>query len=146
MTGRTVLEYHAGSLAETESFVKEVLPKLTPGTTMLLFGNLGSGKTHLVKLWTAMLGSRSEATSPSFSLINQYDGPVFINHLDLYRIADARELINLGLDDLWDSGAVNFVEWPQLVEQSIDWPHLRLEISINGENKNGRLFKLVQYD
>ena len=146
MTARVVLEFESGSLADTEEYARQVLPHLTPGVTMLLFGNLGSGKTHLVKLWTSFLGSRSEATSPSFSLINQYDGPVFINHLDLYRIADPRELINLGLDDLWDSGAVNFVEWPQLVENSIDWPHLRLEITISGENKNVRHFKLVQYD
>ena len=144
---QTVLqEFHSLSQEQTEQFAAGILDKLKSGETVLLFGTLGSGKTFLVKALVRLLGSNAEATSPSFAILNQYEGPVSVNHLDLYRIADKRELINLGLEDLWDSAAINFVEWPQLIEDQIQWPHYRIYIEIDNTNNKGRIFKLIRYN
>jgi len=130
---------------ESITFAAEAVLFFKPNDTILLYGALGSGKTFLVKEFTRLLGSKQEAYSPSFTIVNQYMGKVLINHIDLYRISHRRELANLGLEDFWNGGYINFIEWPDLLESTITWPHFRINIEVNFPAKSWRRFRLSKY-
>lgn len=99
--------------AATAAFAKALAPLLKAGDALLLDGPLGAGKTSFARaLIRALAGSEIEVPSPSFNLVLTYDtpaGPVW--HFDLYRVADPRELDELGLDDALSEG-VTLIEWP----------------------------------
>jgi tRNA threonylcarbamoyladenosine biosynthesis protein TsaE len=81
-------------------------------------GDLGAGKTTLIKILCADLGVEDEMSSPSFSLVNEYEGDAgTILHLDLYRLKKPEELIDIGWYDYLDQGHITFVEWPEMAEE-----------------------------
>lgn len=94
------------------------------GDVVTLSGPLGAGKTSIARGLLAALGLQSEAPSPSFAIVQPYDPPEVrlpVRHVDLYRLEDARELAELGLED--DAGdAVLLVEWPERASAGY-WPH-----------------------
>ena len=137
------MNIEVNNTAETRKFAVKAVKFIQSGDTLLLYGNLGSGKTYLTKEFVALLGSTAEVSSPSFSLINQYDDNVLINHIDLYRIKNESDLINLGLEDLWDSGSINFIEWPEIIENQIKWHHYRIIIKSDPLKKEWRQFILL---
>ena len=106
-----VVETH--SPEETLAFGRELARELQPPCWVLLEGELGSGKTTLAKGMVAGLGAarEEEVTSPSFTLVHEYGRAPKVYHIDLYRIEGAAELATLGLEDLWDEGAIVIVEW-----------------------------------
>jgi len=103
------------SAAETEA-IGETLGKLVvPPFVVALFGDLGSGKTTFVRGFAKGLGVPIEAVrSPSFTLVNQYEGRVKLYHIDLYRLDDISELIPLGFTDIMsEEDAVCVIEWAE---------------------------------
>src|SRR5712692_5394635 len=101
------------SSEETVALGRELARQLQPPCVVLLEGELGSGKTTLVKGIVAGLGAADEGdvTSPSFTLVHEYGGERRVYHVDLYRIEGAEELFTLGLDDLINQQAVVLIEW-----------------------------------
>ena len=99
------------SEAETIAFGRDVGRTLTAGTVVLLSGSLGAGKTAFVRGLAEGLGCDPEGvSSPTFTIIQEYAGPVTLQHVDLYRLT-AAEVDDLGLEDLME-GTVLAVEWP----------------------------------
>jgi tRNA threonylcarbamoyladenosine biosynthesis protein TsaE len=101
------------SAEETTAFGRTLVDLLTPPKLVVLQGDLGAGKTTLIKGIAAgfQAASEEDVTSPTFTLVHEYRGPqVAIYHVDLYRIDTPRELETLGLDDLLDNGLV-LIEW-----------------------------------
>lgn len=145
MKKKILIEKEVADLEGTENFTKEAVKFFHGGDIIMLYGDLGSGKTLITRYFVALLGSKSQVSSPSFSIINQYDGPLVINHIDLYRLKDKTELINLGLEDLWNGSGVNFIEWPEIIENQISWPHYRISIEINPRKSEWRKFRLTRY-
>jgi len=131
-------------ISGTINFVERTVKFFHAGDTILLYGNIGSGKTLLTREYTRMLGSHAEVSSPSFSLINRYEGPCTINHIDLYRIKEETELINLGLEDILFSDGINFIEWPERIEQKILWSHFRIDLRTKKNNLSWRTFRLFK--
>ena len=129
----------------TRKYTKEVVKYFHGGDTILLYGQLGSGKTFITKEFVALLGSKAEVSSPSFSLINQYDGDPLIYHVDLYRITDIKDLFNLGLEDILNSSSINFIEWPEIIENQITWRHYRINIEIDSKKSEWRKFRLYEF-
>jgi tRNA threonylcarbamoyladenosine biosynthesis protein TsaE len=144
MTETLVLQQTVQNLRGTAEFAKNAVKHFAAGETILLYGDLGSGKTHLVREFVRLLGLKAEVSSPSFSLINRYEGIICVNHIDLYRISDEYELRNLGLDDLWGNPDISFIEWPQLIEKMIRWPHFKLSIKTLVKNLKWREFSLFK--
>lgn len=145
MKKKTLVEKEVMDLDSTRNFAREAVKYFHGGDTILLYGELGSGKTFITRNFVALLGSKAEVSSPSFSLINQYDGVPLINHVDLYRVKDETDLVNLGLEDLWNSTSINFIEWPEIIEDQIFWPHYRINIEIDLKKSEWRKFRLFEF-
>ena len=141
---RTVLrEISTHSADETVAFGRTLPDLLAAPKLVLLRGDLGAGKTTLVKGIAAAFEAASEedVTSPTFTLIHEYRGPrANLYHIDLYRIDTARELDTLALDDLREPNSILLIEWgekfPNLLRQR------DLEISLEREGENSRRIKI----
>ena len=108
------------NLLDLESVAQSIKNELRH-PIVALHGGLGMGKTTLGKSLVASLGSKDVISSPTFGLVHQYNtpnGPVF--HMDLYRLEDAAELQNLGIDEYLYSGRPCFIEWPELILDQIE--------------------------
>ncbi|WP_445738545.1 tRNA (adenosine(37)-N6)-threonylcarbamoyltransferase complex ATPase subunit type 1 TsaE [Mariniflexile sp.] len=104
--------------------------------TILLYGNMGVGKTTLVKALVKALGCKDEVSSPTFSIVNEYGlGNDKIYHFDLYRIKNMEEAYNFGIEDYLDSGHWILIEWPEVIESILMDPfnvvHLELDSKKN---------------
>jgi tRNA threonylcarbamoyladenosine biosynthesis protein TsaE len=107
-------EFTTNSPEETIALGRELVPLLTPPRLVLLTGDLGAGKTTLVKGIAEgfQAASEEDVTSPTFTLIHEYRGPsATVYHIDLYRIETPRELDTLALDDLISDRSVLLIEW-----------------------------------
>ena len=128
--------------AQLREFAAEFGARLKAGDVVGLSGALGSGKTTFVKaLASARLGG-DPVTSPSFTFWHRYPGTPAIDHLDLYRIEDARELADLGLDDAFDGSSIVFVEWYEHGGGYL--PKLTYEILIEGKGDDPRRLRVEQ--
>jgi len=110
----TTREFTTHSAEETIALGRTLAPLLTPPKLVLLRGELGTGKTTLVKGIAEGFHAASEedVTSPTFTLVHEYYGPqVNLYHIDLYRVDTQRELETLGLDDLVAENSVLLIEW-----------------------------------
>lgn len=110
----TVEQYVSSSPEETAELASRLAADLAPGSVVALSGPLGSGKTVFVKGIAKALGvSPSETTSPTFTIINEYAGSLPLYHIDLYRLEEFSEVLELGLDEYFDGGGIVAVEWPE---------------------------------
>jgi tRNA threonylcarbamoyladenosine biosynthesis protein TsaE len=125
------MEILTHSAEETIAQGRKLGARLKPPVLILLFGDLGAGKTTLTKGLAAGLGAagEDEVTSPTFTLIHKYDRGPRAYHIDLYRITDAHDLGTLGIEDIFSETAVVIVEWPEKLSLNLDWPVLRVHLS-----------------
>lgn len=104
---------HTRTEAETLEAGRALGARLSPGTTVLLYGDLGAGKTAFVRGLAAGVGlDPDQVTSPTFTIVQEYRGPVTLQHVDLYRLSPA-EVEDIALDDLMDARTVMAIEWPE---------------------------------
>ncbi len=101
-------------------------------------GEMGAGKTTFIKELCKILGSTDSFSSPTYSIVNEYQSPKGrLFHFDFYRVKDAEELFDLGLEEYIDSGNYCFIEWPDLAETFLPIPYLTIIIK---QNQNNRYF------
>ncbi len=116
----------------TEAAGAALAPLLRAGDVVALSGDLGAGKTTLARGLLAALGLEEEAPSPSFAIVQSYAPPEVrlpVSHVDLYRLEDAADVEELGLDEALDSGAL-LIEWPERLGDRL-WPSaLRLHLAV----------------
>ncbi len=116
-------------------------------TKILIFeGQLGAGKTTLIKELCKFKGVTDNTSSPTFAIINEYldgaDQPVY--HFDFFRIRDEEEAMNIGCEEYFYSGHLCLVEWPSKVTRLIPSPHISILIDVTGEES--RTFHLSKHD
>ena len=138
-TKNILREITTHSSEETIAFGRALAELLAPPKLVLLRGDLGAGKTTLVKGIAAAFGAASEenVTSPTFTLVHEYRGPrANLYHIDLYRIDTPRQLETLGLDDLRSDNSILLIEWgekfPRLVRER------DVEIALEREGEHNR--------
>lgn len=131
-----LLPTETGSPAETLALGRRLAERLAPGTVVALYGDLGAGKTHLAKGLCAGLGVAPEAvTSPTFTLVQEYDGRLPVFHFDAYRLDDPAAFYDLGYEEYFFGDGVSVVEWPERVEALIPADALRLRLTHAGETQ-----------
>ena len=113
-----------------DSAAAEFLAALGPRTHVAFRAPMGAGKTTFISAVCRALGME-EATSPTFSIVNEYrGGGRTVYHFDFYRIDDVREAIDLGLDEYFDSGALCLMEWPDVAEALLPDDTVTAEITV----------------
>ncbi len=107
---------------------------LQGGEVLALEGELGTGKTHLIKGLAegAGVGRSVYVTSPSFTLIHEYQGRIPFYHIDLYRLREEREAEELGLEELFQSGGIVAIEWADRIPSLLPNELLRIQIQYTG--------------
>ena len=130
-------EFLTHSAEETTELGRRLAAELRPPKLVVLRGDLGAGKTTLIKGIAEgfQAASQENVTSPTFTLIHEYRGPdVNVYHVDLYRVDTQRELDTLGLDDLFDENSVVLIEWGEKFERFLRERDVEISIERLGEN------------
>ena len=129
------------SLSDLPRVAEAVVEALDGRTVVLLRGGMGAGKTTLVSRIAALLGAEDAVTSPTFALVNQYEGTEQrIYHFDFYRIDNIEEVFDLGYEEYFYSGDLCFVEWPENIEPLI--PDDAMEVRITAGDGEERIFEI----
>ncbi len=128
-----IIELH--SLEETQVFGKQLASVLRLGDVVALIGNLGAGKTHLSQAIAEGFGiDREDVHSPTFVLIQEYEGAVPICHIDAYRLNDIDEFLELGADELLGADNICLIEWADRVIDVLPKKRIQVEIESTGES------------
>lgn len=126
-----VKTYLSHSLDDLPQLVQEILGDCIDSKIFVFYGNLGAGKTTLIKTLCQQLGYKGDVTSPTFSLVNHYKTlEIDIYHMDLYRLKDEEEALEIGIEEYLYSGAYCFIEWPQVVIPLLDEPYYKVQIEV----------------
>ena len=125
---------------QTLVFGREMGRLLRPGDVLCLRGDLGAGKTLLVQGIAAGLGIKGNVTSPTFTILNVYEGPVPLHHFDLYRLDTAEQLDDIGFDE-YTSHGITIIEWSDKFPDRMPDEVLMIEITKAGDND--RLFSIT---
>lgn len=127
---------------EIDEVSKKILETFPHSKCFAFYAEMGTGKTTLINALCKQLGVRENTSSPTFSIINQYKNSKneTIYHTDWYRLKDAQEAINSGVQDILDErNTYCFIEWPELAEEIL--PHNCIKIKIDLINNNQRVLE-----
>ena len=109
------IEKISHSLKDTQKIAEKFFNNLNQGDVIALYGPLGSGKTFFVKEVAKSLGVKGYITSPSFTILNEYNASLPIYHFDFYRLKNEKEIEEIGFSDFLNRKGVFFIEWPEKV-------------------------------
>lgn len=134
---------HIDSEEQLREVAEALLAALDGRTMVALRGEMGAGKTTLIRSVAECLGVEDQVTSPTFALVNQYesDKGERLFHFDFYRIEDEREAFDLGYEEYFYSGDLCFVEWPEKIEGLL--PEEMMEVRITVDGPTERTFEIV---
>lgn len=114
------MNFHITTLPEWKTVVEQIIPQLKH-PILLLKGNLGAGKTTFSQVLLKELGSNDEVSSPTYSIVNEYDTPkgkVF--HFDLYRLKSVDEAYDFGIEEYLDNCFLSIIEWPEIYMDELE--------------------------
>jgi len=128
---------------ETWALAAELANELPPGTVIALHGDLGAGKTCFIQGFAAALGIDEPITSPTYTIIGEYEGRLPLHHIDLYRLSGPEEALGLGLEEYFDANGITAIEWAERAEGLLppDLLHIRIEVD---EDSGMRTFSLFR--
>ncbi|MEE9363767.1 MAG: tRNA (adenosine(37)-N6)-threonylcarbamoyltransferase complex ATPase subunit type 1 TsaE [Cellulophaga sp.] len=121
--------------SEIQSIAKELITKF-PSKTICFYGNIGAGKTTLIKALIKELGISEAGSSPTFGIVNEYEskeGETLVYHFDFYRIENELEVLDFGLEDYFSSNLWIFIEWPENIANLIPENAASVHINIVSE-------------
>ena len=128
--------------ADTQALAGGIAQMVEGGDLVLLSGELGAGKTAFSQGFGAGLGVEQRITSPTFILVQSYNGRIPMHHVDAYRLDSIEEAVDLGMSELLDSPGVTVVEWGERIRSTLPADLLDIRIEY-GDELNDRLFELT---
>ncbi|MGM0379416.1 MAG: tRNA (adenosine(37)-N6)-threonylcarbamoyltransferase complex ATPase subunit type 1 TsaE [Bacillota bacterium] len=126
---------------ETKKLAKKISQIISLGDILCLDGDLGAGKTTFTKYLCKNLGIDGYVNSPSYTLVNEYNGEVDIYHFDVYRIFSVEELYEIGFEEYISSDKIIIIEWAKKIKEIIPKEAIWIDISL-GKKINERVFKI----
>lgn len=129
-----VLEY---TLEDIDQYALEIINRLPSRGEVYVEGEMGAGKTTLIKVILRILGVKDVISSPTFSLVNTYELPNHtpVYHADLYRVENEVELYDIGFDEYLDSNSLIFIEWSERMSSLFNPKAITVSIEITAENR-----------
>ena len=131
-----VAEFQASTISDLLAVSKHLAELVSEEKIILFSGEMGAGKTTLIKEFCKYLEVQNEVSSPTFSLVNEYEskvGPVY--HFDLYRIQSEEELYDIGYEDYFFSRYLCLVEWPEMASGIIPANHISVKIRVENDQR-----------
>ena len=136
------MTYISKSEQETERIGSEFAASLPGGTVVAMYGDLGAGKTAFVRGMAQGLGITQRVTSPTFTIVNEYEGgrlPLF--HFDMYRLHSAEELFDIGWEDFLSRGGICAVEWSENIQEALEPGTVYVDIR-RGQGEQERIISI----
>lgn len=130
------MELHLKSLNDMPEAAAQFVKAIDQNTVFAFYGKMGAGKTTFIKAVCEALGVTDVVNSPTFSIVNEYRSDTtgeLIYHFDFYRIKKLEEVYDMGYEDYFYSGALCFIEWPELVEEILPGDVVRVDIEELGD-------------
>ena len=134
------MEIKIESLDGIRAAAKEFVANIGDATVFAFYGSMGAGKTTFIKAICEEMGVEDVITSPTFAIVNEYRSATsgeLIYHFDFYRIKKQEEVYDMGYEDYIESGAVCFMEWPELIEELL--PEDVVKVSIKQQEDGSRI-------
>lgn len=125
------MEITISSLENIQQAAKEFVAGMGDDTVFAFYGKMGAGKTTFIKAICQELGVSDAITSPTFAIVNEYRSDLqgeLIYHFDFYRIKKLEEVYDMGYEDYFYSGALCFIEWPELIEELLPGDAVKVTI------------------
>ena len=124
------------SIEYLDQIAVSIVTSIYPNTRIAFYGDIGAGKTTLIKELCLALGVKENTSSPTFAIVNEYVGKEKIYHFDLFRLKSINELKDIGFEEYLEQDAYIFIEWPELIEPLL--MHYRfavVRIQVNEDQK-----------
>ena len=132
--------YITDDYLDTQKLGESFSETIDQGNIILLYGDLGSGKTTFIKGILKGFNFSGEVTSPTFSLINEYEADKKVIHIDCYRETEIKRWINIGIEDYFNSSDIVIIEWPEILEPIIPSNATKIELNHIDDNKREIIF------
>jgi tRNA threonylcarbamoyladenosine biosynthesis protein TsaE len=140
------MEFLLSRVEDTIELGKKIGSLVKAGDIICIDGGLGSGKTHLTKGIAIGLDIKEYITSPTFTIVNEYDGRLKLYHFDVYRVNDPDEIESIGFDEYIFGDGVSIIEWANLIEELIPEEHVQINISkVPEKGENYRIINIEYF-
>lgn len=133
------MELLSKSPEQTMAYGHHLGDLMSAGNVICVYGNLGAGKTYFAKGLALGLGVSEHVTSPTFTIINEYEGRIPFYHVDTYRLTEEEEAYELGLEEYLYGRGVTLIEWPERVNSLLPGEYLQVFISLSDEGDDFRV-------
>ena len=133
------MQFLSHSTEETEQIGEMLARRLRAGDVLAFTGALGMGKTAFTRGLARGLGCRGRVTSPTFTIVNEYEGKTPLFHFDMYRLGSSEELFDIGWDDYLARGGVCAVEWSERVSDALPEDTVFIDIARGTQDENTRV-------
>ena len=139
------LKITSNNEAKTLAFGKKLASFLKKGDTVVLTGELGSGKTKLTEGILTYYGLENEISSPTFTIVNEYiKDDINIFHFDVYRLEDSSEFYAIGGEEYFDNG-ICIIEWGEIIQDALPKDYIHIQFERNDIDENIRILNIISY-
>ena len=137
------MNYTVKSEAELPDVASKLIQDIGENRVVLFYGEMGAGKTTLIKQLCIAIGVEDTTSSPTFSIVNEYHDNVdsSVYHFDFYRIENESEVLDLGYEDYFYGGSYCFIEWPEKIPNLL--PENTVKIKVEVDQSNNRLISIA---
>ena len=136
------MQYTIQNTDELLAIARDVINTFPDIRVILLEGDLGSGKTTFTKAFCKELGITEVVSSPTFSIVQEYQGPIPVYHFDLYRIKNEDELFQIGFEEYFRNDGYKLIEWPQIAMPLIDEGYIAIRFNL--QENGSRIISIVE--